>query len=210
MQLCDKVVLNTDFSINVYGMNRELCLQWVPVAIYDAQKAIVFKHKNDSSAEIAVARKRVNTGLYPGKHLRFAHFQTIVVVDENTQVQDLQSEILLVDQACYWKWVPYTSPNDMPVGAIKAGYDVNGESLYVARAVVNGYYSIGNYRPSRMKGYFGIFGAIKTLNTMDILIILWSICHSSLTSVSRWNINADDCKANVPSIFNPFVPNSLG
>ena len=172
MQLCDKVVLNDDFSINVYGMNREHCLQWVPVAMYDAQKAIVFKHKNDSSAEIAVARKRVNTGLYPGKHLRFAHFQTIVVVDENKQVQDLQSEILLVDPACYWKWVPYTSTNDMPGNAIKAGYDVNGESLYVARAVVNSYYSIGYYKPSQMLGYFGILGMIKTQSAMDILIIL--------------------------------------
>ena len=87
MHLCGKVVLNADFSINVYGMNREHCLQWVPVAMYDAQNLIMFKHKNDSSAEIAVARKRVNNGLYPGKHLRFAYFQTIVVVDENTQVQ---------------------------------------------------------------------------------------------------------------------------
>ena len=114
----------------------------------------------------------MNTGLYPGKILRFDQFQIIVVVNESTEVQDDQGEILLVDPDCFWKWVLHTSPNVLPVGAIKAGYDVNGESLYVARAKVNGYYSIGYYKPSQARGYFGIFGEIKTKNVMDIFIIL--------------------------------------
>ena len=172
MQLCDKVVSDVDFSVNVYGMDRKLCLRWVPVTKYDAKKAIAFKQKA-WKPKIAVARKHVNTGLYPGKHLRFAQFQIIVVVNESTEVADYHGEILLVDPDCYWKWVLYTSPNVLPVGAVKGGYDVNGESLYVARAKVNGYYSIGYYKPSQMRGYFGIYGHTETKKFMHILIILW-------------------------------------
>ena len=45
MQLCDKIVSNVEFSVNVYGKDRTLCPQWVPLAQYDAQKAILFKQK---------------------------------------------------------------------------------------------------------------------------------------------------------------------
>ena len=148
---CGSLVARADFSVNVYDMDRKLCLNRSHVIMYDAETATVFKHKAEEPHKIVVARKQVNTGLYPGKHLRFDRFQ-IVVVKESTQVIDGQGD--LVGPVCYWKCVLYTSPNALPVGAIKAGYDVNEDSLYVARAKVNGYYCIGYYKPIQRRGYF--------------------------------------------------------
>ena len=66
VQLCDSVAPNTDFSVNVYGMDRKLCSQWVSGSGYDTQSAVMFTYRAGSIYKIAVARKRVNSGLYPG------------------------------------------------------------------------------------------------------------------------------------------------
>ena len=63
MQLCDSVVEDVHFSINVYGMDRKLCSIWVPISGYDQQKAVVLPVKDGSTNNIEVARKEVNSGL---------------------------------------------------------------------------------------------------------------------------------------------------
>ena len=57
-------------------------------------------------------------------------------MNEDTVVRDVGGEILLVDSECLWKWIPYTSPNMLPIGAVEAGYDLDKEPLYVAKAKI--------------------------------------------------------------------------
>ena len=71
MQLCDRVAAHGDFSINMYGMDRPLCSHWVSISGFDAQKAVVFPQISIGTQNIAVARKRTNSGLFPGKYMLF-------------------------------------------------------------------------------------------------------------------------------------------
>ena len=93
-------------------------------------------------------------------------------MNEDTVVKDDQGEVLLMDSECPWKWIPYTSPNILPGGAVEGGYDLNKEPLYVARAKFGDTYSIGYYMSSKLRGYFVISGEVKTRTVMDILVIL--------------------------------------
>ena len=173
MQLCDRVARNVNFSTNFYGIERKLCPQWVPTFEYDTQTAAAFSQTPGGNAIIVVARTRSNNGLYPGKHQRFGTFRIIFPVDERSAVWGEQGEILLMNSACLWAWIPFTSKYAPPVGAFLAGHDVNKERLYVARAIFEGVYSIGYYKSSTSLGYFGIFGGVRTTGVMDILVILW-------------------------------------
>ena len=172
MQLCDTVASAADFSINVYSIERKLCSLWVPKSEFDAQRAVKFRQNAGRADIIAVARKWENSGLFPGKHQRFNSFRIQIAVDENTFVTDGRGEILLVDSACLWKWIPYASPNILPIEALVAGYDVNREPLYVTRAKFQGVYSIGYYKSSTSLGYFMIVGGVSTSTVMHVLVIL--------------------------------------
>ena len=171
VQLCDSVVPNADLSINVYGMNRKLCSHWVSQSGYDPQRAVLTPIKTGSTTKLAVVRKQVNSGLYPGKRIHNRVFISVVINDD-TVVKDDRGEILLVDSACLWKWIPYTPPNILPVGAVDAGYDFNKEPLYVARAIFGTIYSLGYYKSSKMLGYFIISSKVTKTNVIDILVIL--------------------------------------
>ena len=171
-QLCVTVASAADFSINVYGIQRTLCSHWVPKSDFDEQKAVVFPQIAGNVPNLAVARKMVGEGLYPGKHQRFNAFPIITVVEENIIVSDGRGEVLLVDSACLLIWVPYTSPNILPIGSYAAGYDINGENLFVARAKIGGTYSIGYYKSSKLLAYFMINGEVRAATAMDILVLL--------------------------------------
>ena len=96
----------------------------------------------------------------------------MTVVEENIIVSGDRGEVLLVDSACLWIWVPHTSPNTLPIGAFATGYGISGETLFVAKAKFEGTHSIGYYRSSKLLGYFMIFGEVRTTTAMDILVLL--------------------------------------
>ena len=174
-QLCDTIASAADFSMNVYGMRRQFCSQWVPASEFDEQGAIVFPQRLEDSDDIAVARKKVESALFPGKYQLFGDFKINVAVDENTVVKGQDGEVLLVDPACLFAWVPYQSPNVLPLGAFVGGYDSSKEDLYVARSFTKDTYSIGYYKPSTSFAYFVKGGQARTSETMDILVIVWAL-----------------------------------
>ena len=133
---------------------------------------VALPQTSGNTPNLAVARKSVGEGLYPGKHQRFGDFSIRTVVEENIIVSDGRGEVLLVDSTCLWIWVPYTSPNILPIGAYAAGYDISGETLFVARANFEGAYSIGYYKSNKLFGYFMIFGEVRTTTAMEILVFL--------------------------------------
>ena len=51
------------------------------------------------------------------KHTRFKEFDKMMAVNVNTHVKDHRGEVL-VDSACLWASVPYTSQDVLPVGAV--------------------------------------------------------------------------------------------
>ena len=174
-QRCDSVESNTDFSINVYGMDRMLCFHWVPKSKYDELNAVTSIRSPDGEKKIVVARKRDSTGLYPGLYKRFGGYSIQIALADNMFVSDDHGEVLLVDPACLWAWIPYSSPAKLPVGALAAGYDVGGETLYTSRAMFDGLYSIGYYKPSKSLGYFVHKVRVNTATVMDILVIMWCL-----------------------------------
>ena len=129
---CDRVMSDEDFSVNVYGIDRKLCLQWVPESEFDGQKAVMMKKDPPLEKKIAVARMNQNSGLYPGRQNRFNLMKIKIAVDENTFVLGVRGEVLLMDESCVWAWIPYASSDNLPVGAVVGGYDVEG-LLYIAR-----------------------------------------------------------------------------
>ena len=174
MHLCDTVESHENVSINVYGIHRKLCSDWVPKSEFDGQKAIMFPQKlGTSGGKIAVARKGLESAMFPGKHQRFSGYHIIIAVDENRIVSNNLGEVLQANSACLFTWIPYSSPKILPVGAFVGGYGANKEPLYVARAVFEGVYSIGYYKSSKSLAYFMIYGQARTSITMDILVNLW-------------------------------------
>ena len=167
-----------DFSINVYGIDRKLCVRWVPKYEFDGRKAVMFNRAPQRDKKKTVARMSERTGLYPGKQLRSNQFYVSIAVDANTFVSDDRGEVLHVGSSCVWAWISYASADNLPVGTVVGGYDVNGEPLYVARALFNDAYSIGCYKSSTSLGYFTISGEVGT--NKHILIILQTIVSTRL------------------------------
>ena len=173
MQLCDTVVPAADMSINIYSLHRKLCSKWVPKSKFDGQKAIIFPQNPEIPwQKIAVARKEVDSAMFPGKHQLFSGFDIIIAVDDNRIVKDDIGEVLLVNSGCLFAWIPYSSLDKLPVGALVGGYDASKEPLHIARAVFEGFYSIGYYKSSKSLAYFMIYGEARTSNIMDILVNL--------------------------------------
>ena len=168
---CDRVVSGEDLSVNVYGIDRNLCLQWVPESEFDGQKAVMMKKNPPLGKKIAVARMSKTTGLYPGRHNRFGLLKIQIAVDENTAVSGGRGEVLLVEESCVLVWIPYASPGNLPVGAVVGGYDVE-ELLYVARVFVDGAYSTGYYKSSKSLGYFVFGGGVRTYGFVEIFVNL--------------------------------------
>ena len=107
-------------------------------------------------------------------------------MDENTFVSDDGGEMLLMDSACLWMWIPYISQDKLPIGTVAAGHDVNKEPLYIARAMFLGKYSIGFYRFRKLLGYFVVHIAVSTNTEIDILVVLWlSYCFIA----ARYSVN---------------------
>ena len=152
---CDRMMSDEDLSVNVYDIDRKLCLQWVTEPKFDGQKAVMMKKNPPLEQKIAVARMNQNIGLYPGRQTRFKMMKIKIAVDES----------------CVWAWIPYASSDNLPVGAVVGGYDVEG-LLYVARVFVDGSYSIGYYKSSKSLGYFVFGKEVRAYRVMEIFVIL--------------------------------------
>ena len=103
-----------------------------------------------------------------------------------TFVSDDGDEMLLMDSECLWMWIPYISQDELQIGTVAAGHDVNREPLYIARAMLQGMYSIGFYRFRKLLGYFVVHLAVSTTTEMHILVVLWwSYCFTA----ARYSVN---------------------
>ena len=169
---CDKVCPNADFTINAYVIERSQCLRWVPPYQYDSQTAVEFFRQYNHIIVLSVGRVKDSIGLYPGKYQ-----ETRWTVDYITKASTFVTaysncEVLLVDPGCMWAWIKYTGGNQLPVGAISAGY-YEKDTLYVARVMFGIKWAIGYYKPSSKRGYFAHYGRLqnKRLN-LQILVIM--------------------------------------
>ena len=171
-QLCDRIEPNPDFSVNIYGMDRRLCISWVPDSEHDPERAVEFIRIPGIKTKIAVSRIQNKKGSYPGKQRRFGKFDTDAAVNASTYVRQENAEVLLVDSACRWLWLAYKAPNALPVGAVEGGY-AEKEPLYIARQMHNNLYTIGYYKSSAQLGYFVNFDQVKLEKDMKILVIIW-------------------------------------
>ena len=101
-------------------------------------------------------------------------YPIVIARDENTVASGDQGDMLLVKSDCLWTWILYTSPDNLPVGAVVAGNDVRKEPLYAARAEFDGIFIIGYYKSDTQLGYFTVDG-VETTMLMEFLVILWSL-----------------------------------
>ena len=172
-QFCDNVVPDANFTINVYGIERSLCLRWVSRDQYDLQTAVTFLKNPALTSILSVGRKQDSTGLYPGKYQKNSLIIEYVANASTFFMTNTNCEVLLVDPGCMWAWIMYTAGNELPVGAIAGGY-YGEDILYVARCKLQGTdYALGYYRPSSQLGYFAHWRAAHTKRNLEMLVIMW-------------------------------------
>ena len=176
MQRCDRLQGYRNFSVNIYGIDRSKCTHWVSKTLYDAQKAISFQQKASAAYKIAVARLVLNTGVYPGKNIRFLNHGIYVAVSATEIRASLSSgQVLHLSPTCQPAWIPYPSSYSNPLSRIGAvvGGRIGNEDVYVARAHFGPIYNIGYYRLTSQLGYFFMNGkANATADDLEILMLV--------------------------------------
>ena len=180
MQRCDRLETHPDFSVNVYGIDRKKCTNWVSAAFPDEQKAVVFPQGTNGASEIAVSRLVLNNGMYPGKLIPTTPFRnkflTVVAVSATEMTSSRNGQVLLLSPTCQPAWIPYSLANSGEISGpelVVGGRIGNNEDVYVARSRFDYIYSIGYYRPTTGLGYFVVAGkANATANYLEILVLV--------------------------------------
>ena len=170
-QFCDKVVPHENFTINVYGLERSQCVNWALPAQYDSKTTVEFLRQPGLTIVLTVGRAKDSMGIYPGKYQNNIR-KVVYAANASEFVKGSNCEVLLADPSCLWAWITFTAGNEVPIGAIEAGYYRN-DVLYVARGTFHGIqYGIGYYRPNPQLGYFAHYGEVYNKTDLEILVIM--------------------------------------
>ena len=84
---------------------------------------------------------------------------------------DQTIEILTKHATCPVPWMPYTTGEPLPVGAVTGGRLPDGSTTYVARITHNGELVFGYYNLRSALAYYEYYGP-QTTTSMDILVFL--------------------------------------
>ena len=129
----------------------------------------------DGAARTLVSRIRRGSSIIVGKFLIDpGHFLGNYDGRKiSAESPDDEIAILTIDEACTWSWLPYTSGEVVPVGAVIGGHLASGSLIYVAKMYHDGgrLLSFGYYSSENVMGSYEYGGAHRT-TTMDILVIL--------------------------------------
>ena len=178
LQICDEVAPHPEFTVQLYGMDRSICIKWKPTEEYDSSTAILYEMAPSSSDMFAVARLVNENGTYPGKYKLYGTKRVLSCRDETTLVPSGQEEYLAFDfSSCRYVWVPFITSQSVPPGAVVGGF-ADGVGLFIAKAHLannNGLVipATGYYNSATKRGYFKISGFCDTTNTMELLVLLW-------------------------------------
>ena len=188
---CANVVPSPGHMVKVFTLANRMCHLWSsdeqvgrePVVVsYGTVRLHVSRIHRDGAA--IVGKLAVNSGQF------WANIKGQGIdVPSGSEV-----EVLTVDDACTWIWLPYTSGEALPVGAVIGGHLGSGSPIYVAKMVDHQYgkLAIGYYSTEIDLGNYELHGA-KTTTTMDILVMLWmwsKIMHEFLLNNYSVTLNA--------------------
>ena len=180
MQRCDRLQTHLDFSVNVYGIDRKKCTNWVSAAFPDERKAVVFPQGTNGASKIAVSRIVLDTGVYPGKLMPKTPFHnkflSVVAVSATEMTSSRNGQVFLLSPSCQPAWIPYSLANSSEISGpelVVGGRIGNKEDVYVARARFGYISSIGYYRPRTGLGYFVVGGkANASVDYLEMLVLV--------------------------------------
>ena len=147
-----------------------MCLQWGPVQ----QVGWEAVHEFDGYTVLYVSRIDIANAIIVGKYVvKSGHFFGVNADGLVMNIDSDNVEVLTIDEVCTCTWLPYTSGEVLPTGAVIGGNLVSGSPLYVAKMYNNGLgiSAFGYYSTESSMGYYELLGARAT-STMDILVIL--------------------------------------
>ena len=178
LQLCDQVEPHSEFSVELYIGNRASCVQWE--ITFSVSTGSVSTYGVGNSVSIAVARQIWRGGVYPGVFQMFVPYYVNSAVNHTTFISnDGIREYLAFPTGCRHVWVNFTSPGQLPHGAVSGGSTPDGEELIIARAAFQdpnsiGMFqlSIGYYQVSMQTGYFVLYDAVQSTVVMELLVLL--------------------------------------
>ena len=155
-------------------------------------------------------------GTFPGKYKTYgANYWVVSCRDDTTLVPSGQEEYIAFDfSSCRYAWVPYTTSQPLPHGAVKGGF-AGGVGLFIARGYEthnNGQVipATGYYNPATQRGYFKLSDFCDTRDTMEILVLLWQWwAHFCKLLANWWKYLCDICgrrHGHKRNILFPIVP----
>jgi len=140
-------------------------ISWVPQSGGDRPKFAV--HAGiDEGAKLFVARAHHDGALVPGK-LHVGHSSIYIPYNMKEEPKD-DYEVLIAPPASV-SWVPGEG-GSIPDNAIPGGYESNGETMYIGRAIHNGKVTIGKVHPSHGVCYVAYGGEELNFSEYEILV----------------------------------------
>ena len=159
------------YMVQAFTIPNHLCIQWGSDQQMGRETVQVFH----GDMSLLAARIRHGSSMIVGKFLEDRGYffgnsegQKISAVSTDDEIA-----ILTIDEACIWSWIPYTSGEVLPVGAVIGGHLASGSPTYVAIMYHGGgrHPTFGYYSSENVMGSYEYSG-VRTSTTMDILVIL--------------------------------------
>lgn len=123
-----------------------------------------FQGGADSDGAILVPfRAAQGGGLHPGKYNAVTHQGYVSFGGQELEIKDPRAEVFIGAGV----WTP--ARGGLPVGAIPAGYDGDGSTLYMIRADAGGAQSLGKYSDKRHEAYVPYGGAEVPVTDFEVL-----------------------------------------
>ena len=161
---CKSLQPDIGIMVNAFGPLRLGCLHW------GSKQKPGWEPVQEQNRGLYVARSASGDAVLIGKlntkqnKLRANSEGAVIVTD-----QDI--EILLLDTACPFPWMPYMAGEPLPSGAVVGGHLADGTTTYVVKVTHNGKANFGYYEPKSALAYYVYHGA-RMATSMDILVLL--------------------------------------
>ena len=187
------IVLEADdaFQVKYLGLvYRSDCFRWRTSSTFADSEMISSPNCHPTENICYLGRLVSSSNVLPGKYLH-ASGKVWTVFDGN-EVNSVDGsstkEILDVRPGCQLTWMPFSTGDPIPVGAVEGGLLANnGAILYVMRGPAETYTGIfGYYDPKTPLGILPHKGTV-TVTEMELLVVLWSLFN--------WTWRIDLCSA---------------
>ena len=164
---------DSDYNVTfIRTKSVDNCVKWVPQSnLFNAAR----KHDACFSGGIEnrIGRINIQSNILVGQGVD----REVYTVLNGADARSTTSEWLDVQPGCKVSWIPFTSGDPIPNGAVQGGYLYNSDipqPIYVMGAIKTGSSctAYGYYDPGTRRGYFEYWG-VNECTEMFLMIIDW-------------------------------------